>query len=69
MLQNELGGLNDSQMDAYNELIKPVHAGLLKKSAALAKEIHRDYPTVSVEELAYEISVRKPDNPAEEAAS
>lgn len=54
-------------MDAYNELIKPAHAGLLKKSAALAKEIHRDYPAVSFEELAYEISVSDASRPAEEA--
>lgn len=57
------------QMDAYNELIKPVHAGLLKKSAALAKEIHHDYPTVTYEELAYDISVRNAHNPAQEEAN
>lgn len=47
-------------MDAYNELLNPSRAALIKKSAALAKEIHRDYPSVTFEELAFEISVRKP---------
>ena len=47
-------------MDAYNELINPHHAALIKKSAALAKEIHRDYPSVTLEELAFEISVSNP---------
>ena len=44
-------------MDAYNELLNPNRAALIKKSAALAKELHRDYPSVTLEELAFEISV------------
>ncbi|KAI4090960.1 MAG: hypothetical protein L6R37_007815 [Teloschistes peruensis] len=44
-------------MDAYNELINPHRAGLIKKAAALANEIHKYYPEVPQEELAYEIAV------------
>ncbi|KAL8866234.1 MAG: hypothetical protein Q9174_006422 [Haloplaca sp. 1 TL-2023] len=44
-------------MDAYNELINPHRAGLLKKAAALAHEIHKEYPEVPEEQLAYEIAV------------
>ncbi|KAI4195793.1 MAG: hypothetical protein LQ350_006987 [Teloschistes chrysophthalmus] len=46
-----------NQMDAYNELINPHRAGLIKKAAALANEIHKYYPEVPQEELAYEIAM------------
>ncbi|KAL9594622.1 MAG: hypothetical protein Q9219_006930 [cf. Caloplaca sp. 3 TL-2023] len=46
-----------NQMDAYCELIKPNRAALLKKSAALAKELHHDFPAVSVEQLGFEIAM------------
>ena len=45
-------------MDAYNELINPHRAALIKKAAALAQEIHKEYPKITQEELAYEIAVR-----------
>ncbi|KAL8660681.1 MAG: hypothetical protein Q9202_006295 [Teloschistes flavicans] len=46
-----------NQMDAYNELINPHRAGLIKKAAALANEIHKYYREVPQEELAYEIAM------------
>ncbi|KAL8738686.1 MAG: hypothetical protein Q9181_000570 [Wetmoreana brouardii] len=62
LVSRELGPFVDctsNQMDAYNELLKPNHAALIKKSAALAGEIGREYPEVTREELAFEISVSK----------
>ncbi|KAI4171222.1 MAG: hypothetical protein LQ343_004428 [Gyalolechia ehrenbergii] len=43
--------------DAYTELLKPQHADLLKKTAALANEIKGHYHTVNFEELAMELSM------------
>ncbi|KAL8699920.1 MAG: hypothetical protein Q9201_005730 [Fulgogasparrea decipioides] len=59
-VSTELGPFVDctsNQMDAYHELLKPNHAALIKKSAALAGEIGREYPEVTREELAFEISM------------
>ncbi|KAL8996198.1 MAG: hypothetical protein Q9188_006618 [Gyalolechia gomerana] len=56
----ELGPFVDctsNQADAYTELLKPQHADLLKKTAALANEIKGHYHTVNFEELAMELSM------------
>ncbi|KAL2043781.1 hypothetical protein N7G274_003300 [Stereocaulon virgatum] len=46
-----------NQADAYLELLTPKRTSLLKKSAALAREILSDFTGVSYEELAVEISM------------
>ncbi|CAG8950085.1 hypothetical protein HYFRA_00008319 [Hymenoscyphus fraxineus] len=50
-----------NQAIAYNELIKPVHADLIKESVALSREIVRagTYPGVGVKELGGEIAMLK----------
>ncbi|KAL8833239.1 MAG: hypothetical protein Q9170_004403 [Blastenia crenularia] len=56
----ELGPFVDctsNQADAYNELLNPRHADLLKKTAALANEIKAHYHHVNYEELAMELSM------------
>ncbi|KAL2049489.1 hypothetical protein ABVK25_010284 [Lepraria finkii] len=59
----ELGPFVDctsNQADSYLELLNPQRAALLKNSAALGREILSDFPGVSYEELAVEISVCAP---------
>ncbi|KAL9120198.1 MAG: hypothetical protein Q9187_003252 [Circinaria calcarea] len=46
-----------NQGDTYFELLKPERAALLKKSAALGRQMQSEYPNVTFEELAVEISV------------
>ncbi|KAI4182108.1 MAG: hypothetical protein LQ346_006651 [Caloplaca aetnensis] len=56
----ELGPFVDctsNQADAYQELLNPRHADLLKKAAALANEIKGHYHSVNFEELAMELSM------------
>jgi hypothetical protein len=48
---------DDDQADSYTELLNPQRAALLEKSAALGREILSEYPGVTFEELAMEISV------------
>ncbi|KAL9610233.1 MAG: hypothetical protein Q9167_005055 [Letrouitia subvulpina] len=59
-LFTELGPFVDctsNQADSYLELLNPQRAALLKKSAALAREITSDFPGVPFEKLAVEISM------------
>ncbi|ERF73134.1 hypothetical protein EPUS_09152 [Endocarpon pusillum Z07020] len=56
----ELGPFVDctsNQADSYFELLNPRRAALLKKSADLSRHILPEYPDVSFEELAVEISM------------
>ena len=55
------------QADAYLELLTPPRAALLKKSAALARQLHSQsiYRDVTYEELAVEIAVRPPHQDTE----
>jgi len=46
-----------NQADAYLELLNPRRAALLKKSAALARQMQAEYPDVTFEELAVEIAM------------
>jgi hypothetical protein len=55
-----------SQADAYTELLIPERATILKESKILAKQIQGEIPNVSLEELAFEISVRLPNPPLRE---
>jgi hypothetical protein len=57
---------DDDQADSYTELLNPQRAALLKKSAALGREILSEYPGVTFEELAMEISVRIPTSRSRE---
>ncbi|KAI9652596.1 MAG: hypothetical protein M1831_006700 [Alyxoria varia] len=46
-----------NQADAYNEMLEPSRAELLKQSARRAQEWKNDFPGVSVDELAVEIAM------------
>lgn len=51
---------DDAEADAYMEFLKPHRKALLKKSAALGREMLREFPGVTFKELAVEIAVRIP---------
>lgn len=57
--------IDSKQAEAYTELLNPRHAQLLKKAAALGKELTKDFPggrdfqNVTEVELAVEIAVRR----------
>ncbi|KAK3167554.1 hypothetical protein OEA41_010681 [Lepraria neglecta] len=60
LVATELGPFVDctsNQADSYLELLNLQRAALLKNSAALGREILSDFPGVSYEELAVEISM------------
>ena len=50
---------NILQWEAYMQLCKPDDATLLKQSVALSRQISSDFPSVTVEELAFEIAVSR----------
>lgn len=49
--------LTNTKVEAYEELLKPHRAPLLKRSVALGKQFLPEFPDVTFEELALEISV------------
>lgn len=46
-----------NQAIAYSELLHSHHEDIIKRSAATAKELSTDYPTIKLEALAVEICV------------
>lgn len=48
------------QADSYYEFLNPERAELLEKSVAYAKQIHHEFPTLTLQELAVELCVSPP---------
>lgn len=50
-------GADRAKADAYLELLNPKNAALLKKSAAMGRQLRSDYTDLTYEELAVNIAV------------